>query len=187
MAHIRMTSPKSCSGQSHAGCPQARERLGGQSCLYICGFIIMYKNRKSSRESIQLDPVLGPFQTSPTPLCKQETKATIYEADWNAQGCPDISHSLLSFLFLKALSQALILSPLFFDFPFQSSSSSSFFFFLTQEQKLVPVQARWPGAEECGRSLGTGWPGPGAHSGWQARSWGGSGTLFRGAGKHYRR
>lgn len=51
----------------------------------------MYKNRKSSRESIQLDPILGPFQTSPIPLCKQETKAAIYEADWSAQGCPDIS------------------------------------------------------------------------------------------------
>lgn len=68
--------------------------------------------------------------------------------------CPRTScylSAVLSFRFLKAVSPLLILFLFFFIFSSLQSSSSSFL--VTQEQKLVPVQARWPGAEECGHSL----------------------------------
>lgn len=96
-------------------------------------FPLCINNRKSSRESIRLAPVVGPFQTSPTPLCKQETKATIAEADWSAQGCPVIS--LLSSQF--SVSQGpfsrtnlvpcspLLLHPLFNSPPFFSFNTGA--------------------------------------------------------------
>ena len=69
-------------------------------------------NRKSSRESIQLASIVGPFQSSPIHLCKQETKATVFKAD---RGVPKDALlslcSVLSVLFLKALSPELILFP----------------------------------------------------------------------------
>ena len=69
-------------------------------------------NRKSSRESIQLASFVGPFQSSPIHLCKQETKATVFAKLIGV--CPKMPLSLcsvLSVLFLKAFSPDLILFP----------------------------------------------------------------------------
>lgn len=76
--------------------------------------------------------------------------------------CPKLPCSLSALPFLKALSTLLVFCPCFVFF-----ASLLLLLFLTQEQKPVPVRARWPGAQECGRALGAGWPVPGAHSGWQ--------------------
>lgn len=125
----------------------------------------MYKNRKSSRESIQLDPILGPFQTFPTPLCKQETKV---EANWSAKDALLSLCSLLSFLFLKALSPVLILLPPSFICSFQFSFLLLLLLFFNTgaEASARPSLLAWERGMWC--SLGTGWPDPGAHSGWQA-------------------
>lgn len=68
-------------------------------------FPLCINNRKSRKESIQLDvATLDPLQTFPHPLCKQASKARIFQV----MGVPEkallSACSLHSFLFFKALS-----------------------------------------------------------------------------------